>query len=148
LHDYFHTTGPERPPRNPLGLFRTFIVMRMKGVHNLREMTRLLDFDLQLRKLYLIKTGEAGYPRNVLSRFICKVGENNLINIVEEKVVALLKQNKAKEVDSLFDASFIKAWSTQDPLNNQRGYSDIENKSWKSRQNIRPWLQVALINRF
>jgi hypothetical protein len=98
----------------------------MKGVRSLREMTRLLDADLRLRKLCLIKPGEAGYPRSVLSRFIRKVGENNLIKIMEEKVVKLLKRNQAKEVDSVFDASFIKAWSTRDPLDNQKGYSDEE----------------------
>ena len=109
-----------------MGLFRTFIVMRMKAVRSLREMTRLLDADPRLRKLCLIKPNEAAYPRSVLSRFIRKVGENNLINIIEEKVVKLLKQNGAIEVDAVFDASFIKAWSTQDPLDNQKGYSDIE----------------------
>jgi transposase len=109
-----------------MGLFRTFIVMRMKGVPSLREMTRLLDTDLRLRKLCLIKTGEAGYPRSVLSRFIRKVGETRLINIIEEKVVKLLKHNDAACVDSIFDASFIKAWSTRDPLDSQTGYSDRE----------------------
>jgi hypothetical protein len=98
----------------------------MKGVRSLREMTRLLDVDPRLRKLCLIKPGQAGYPRSVLSRFICKVGENNLIKIIEEKVVTLLEQNEAKDVDSVFDASFIKAWSTRDPLDNQKGYSDME----------------------
>jgi len=68
-------------------------------------MTRLLDADLRLRRLCLIKPNEAGYPRSVLSRFIRKVGENNLINIVEEKVVTLLKQNEAKMVDSVFDGA-------------------------------------------
>jgi hypothetical protein len=82
--------------------------MRMKGVRSLREMTRLFDADLRLRRLCLIKLGEAGYPRSVLSRFICKVGENNLIKIIEEKVVKLLKRNDAKDVDSVFDASFIR----------------------------------------
>jgi hypothetical protein len=98
----------------------------MKGVRSLREITRLLDFDLRLRRLCLIKPGETGYPRSVLSRFIRKVGENNLIQIIEEKVVALLKQNGTKEVDSVFDASFIKAWSTRHPIDNQKGYSDAE----------------------
>jgi hypothetical protein len=28
----FHASGPGRPPRNPLGVFRAFTVMRMKGV--------------------------------------------------------------------------------------------------------------------
>jgi hypothetical protein len=87
-------------------------------------MTRLLDVDIRLRKLCLIKEDEAGYPRSVLSRFIRKVGEDNLTRIIEEKVVKLLKRNDAKEVDSVFDASFIKAWSTRHPMDNQKGYSD------------------------
>jgi len=126
LHSCFHTDGPGRPPRNPLGLFRTFIVMRMKGVRSLREMTRILNTDLRLRKLCLIKPGEAGYPRSVLSRFIRRVGEDNLVRIIEEKVVNLLIENDATDVDAVFDASFIKAWSTRDPENNQRGFSDRE----------------------
>jgi transposase len=98
----------------------------MKGVRSLREMTRLLDTDQRLRKLCLIKADEAAYPRSVLSRFIRKVGEDNLTRIIEEKVVKLLKRKDAKDVDAVFDASFIKAWSTRDPLDNQTGYSDRE----------------------
>jgi hypothetical protein len=100
--------------------------MKMKGVRSLREMTRLLDTDLRLRKLCLIKTGEAAYPRSVLSRFIRKVGEDNLTRIIEEKVVKLLKRNNAEDVDAVLDASFIKAWSRRHPLDNQKGYSDME----------------------
>jgi transposase len=100
--------------------------MRMKGVRSLREMTRLLDSDPRLRKLCLIKTGEAAYSRSVLSRFIRKVGEDSLTRIIEEKVVKLLKRNDAKDVDAVLDASFIKAWSTRHPLDNQKGYSDME----------------------
>jgi len=124
LHGCFHASGPGRPPRNPSGVFRVFIVMRMKGVRSLGEMTRLLDADPRLRKLCLIKTGEAGYPRSVLSRFIRKVGEDKLAKIVEEKAVKLLKSNDAEEVDVVLDASFIKAWSTRHPLDSQKGYSD------------------------
>jgi transposase len=98
----------------------------MKGVRSLREMTRLLDADPRLRKLCLIKKKQAAYPRSVLSRFSRKVGEDKLTLIIEKKVVKLLKQNNAKEVDAVFDASFIKAWSTRHPLDNQKGYSDTE----------------------
>jgi hypothetical protein len=98
--------------------------MRMKGVRSLREMTRLLDSDPRLRKLCLIKTDEAGYPRSVLSRFTRKVGEDNLNKIIDEKVVKLLKSNDAIEVDAVLDASFIKAWSTRHPTDSQIGYSD------------------------
>ena len=99
--------------------------MRMK-VRSLREMSRLLDVDPRLRRLCLIKTGEPAYPRSVLSRFIRKVGEDNLTKIIEEKVVKLLKRNDAKDVDAVLDASFIKAWSTRHPLDNKKGYSDEE----------------------
>jgi transposase len=100
--------------------------MRMKAVRSLREMTRLLDTDQRLRKLCLIRAGEAAYPRSVLSRFTRKVGEDNLNKIIDEKVIKLLKNNQAKEVDVVLDASFIKAWSTRDPIDNQIGYSDAE----------------------
>jgi transposase len=98
----------------------------MRGVRSLREMTRLLDADPRLRKLCLIKKKEAAYPRSVLSRFTRKVGEDKLARIIEEKVVTLLKQNDAKKVDAVLDASFIKAWSTRHPTDNQKGYSDME----------------------
>jgi hypothetical protein len=107
-----------------MGVFRAHVVMRMKGVRSLREMTRLLDVDPRLRKLCLIKENEAGYSRSVLSRFTRKVGEDRLNKIIEEKVVKLLKSRQAREVDAVLDASFIKAWSTRHPLDNKRGLSD------------------------
>jgi transposase len=120
----FHSSGAGRPPRNPLGLFRAFIVMRMKSVRSQREMTRLLDTDPRLRRLCLVKANEKGYPRSVLSRFIRKVGEDRLTKIIEEKVVKLLRRNEVGDVDAVLDASFIKAWSTRDPLDNKKGFSD------------------------
>jgi len=87
-------------------------------------MSRLLDVDPRLRRLCLIKTGEPAYPRSVLSRFIRKVGEDNLTKIIEEKVVKLLTSNDARIVDVALDASFAKAWSTRHPLDNKKGFSD------------------------
>ena len=98
----------------------------MKGVRSLREMSRLLDSDPHLRKLCLIKKREKAYPRSVLSRFNRKVGEENLNKIIEEKVLKLLKHNSAGEFDAVFDASFVKAWSTRHPLDSQKGYSDVD----------------------
>jgi len=60
----------------------------MSDLRSLREMTRLLDADLRLRKLCLIKSGEAAYPRSVLIWFIQRVGEENLTRIIEEKGLA------------------------------------------------------------
>jgi hypothetical protein len=50
-------------------------------------------------------------PRAFLysGRFIRSVGEDNLARIIEEKVVMLLKQNETKELNVVFDASFVKA---------------------------------------
>ena len=98
----------------------------MKAVRSLREMTRILNTDPRLRKLCLIKQNELGYPRSVLSRFTRKVGEDKLNKIIDEKVVTLLKTNQIREVDAVFDASFVKAWSTRNPTDNQTGYSDAE----------------------
>ena len=122
----FHTAGPGRHPRSPVGLFRTFIVMHMKGVRSIREMTRLLDVDVRLRKICLLKKGEKGYPRSVLSRFARKVGADKLESIIEDKVVGLLKRSSASDVDAVLDASFVKAWSTRHPKDSQTGFSDGE----------------------
>jgi transposase len=98
----------------------------MKGVRSLREMTRLLDADQRLRRLCLLKPGEEAYSRSVLSRFTRRVGEENLNKIIIQKVISLLKSSQTHEVDVVLDASFIKAWSTRDPMDNQTGYSDKE----------------------
>jgi transposase len=98
----------------------------MRGIRSLREMTRLLDIDQRLRKLCLIKPAEKAYPRSVLSRFTRRVGEDNLNRIIDEKVVLLLRNHQTKEADVVLDASFIKAWSTRDPIDNQTGHSDKE----------------------
>jgi transposase len=98
----------------------------MRGVRSLREMTRLLGIDQRLRRLCLLKAGETAYPRSVLSRFTRKIGEDNLNRIIDEKVISLLKNSQTREVDIVLDASFIKAWSTRDPMDNQTGYSDSD----------------------
>jgi len=87
-------------------------------------MSRLLNVDDRLRKICLLKKREKGYPRSVLSRFTRKVGADKLERIIEDKVVTLLKRNRTVNVDAVFDASFVKAWSTRHPKNSQKGFSD------------------------
>ena len=122
----FHTTGPGRPPRSPVGLLRAFIVMRMKGIRSLRELTRVLDVDPRLRRLCLIEDGERGYSRSVLSRFTRMFGAERLRRVIEEKVVMLLRRSGVEDVDVVLDASFIKAWSIRHPEDNRRGFSDLD----------------------
>ena len=120
----FHTTGPGRLPRSPLGLLRAFIVMRMKERRSLRELSRVLDVYQKLRRLCLIEDGERGYPRSVLSRFANLVGAERLRKIIDEKMVMPLRRSEVEEVDVVLDASFIKAWSIRHPEDNRRGFSD------------------------
>ena len=98
--------------------------MRMKAIRSLRELARLLDVDPRLRRLCLIKDGERGYPRSVLSRFTKLVGAERLRTIIDEKVVMLLRRSNVREVDVVLDASFIKAWSIRHPRDSRRGFSD------------------------
>jgi hypothetical protein len=84
--------------------------MKMKAIRSLREMTRILNTDLRIRKLCLIKDNQKGYTRSVMSRFSKRVGQNNLNKIIDQKVIDLLKSQQTTEVDVFFDAFFIKAW--------------------------------------
>jgi len=118
--------GPGRPPRNPIGILRAFIVMRMKGLRSLRELTRVLDIDARIRRLCLIKKDERGYPRSVLSRFTHLIGAEALRLIIEEKVVMLLRRSRVEEVDAVLDASFLKARSIRHPDDGRTGFSDAD----------------------
>jgi transposase len=128
----FHASGPGRPPRSPLGVFRAFLIMRMKAIRSLREMTRILNTDIRIRRLCLIKDKQKGYTRSVMSRFSKRVGEGNLNKIIDQKVVKLLKTQQNNEIDVVLDASFIKAWSIRHPTDNQIGYSDPQAKVGRS----------------
>jgi hypothetical protein len=104
----------------------------MKAVRSLREMTRVLNTDQRIRKLCLVKDGQKGYTRSVLSRFSRRVGEENLNKIIDSKVAKLLKEQRRGEVDVVMDASFIKAWNIRHPTDNQTGLSDADARVGRS----------------
>jgi hypothetical protein len=74
-----------------------------------------------------VKTVETGYLRSVLSRFIRKVGEDNLARIIEEKVVKLFRRKNAKDVDAMLDASFIARARCVPFINNE----EIMKEEWR-----------------
>jgi transposase len=119
----YDQTGPGRKPRNPVGILRALLIMRLKGIRSLRELTRILDVDKRLRRLCLIHGNQRSYPRSVISRFTGRVGADVLQLIIEEKVILLLR-SRSREVDVLLDASFIKARSIRHPDDSQVAYSD------------------------
>jgi hypothetical protein len=102
--------------------------MRMKGTRSLREFTRILDVDRRLRRFCLIKTGEKGYTRSVISRFTTRVGAERLQLIIEEKMIQLLRRARVEEVDVVLDPSSIKAWSIRRPDDGKVGFSDSDAK--------------------
>jgi transposase len=67
-----------------------------------------------------------------MSRFSKRVGQNNLNKIIDKKVIKLLKTQQNSEVDVVLDASFIKAWSTRHPTDNQIGFSDSQARVGRS----------------
>jgi hypothetical protein len=125
LLECFHTCGPGRPPRNPLGIFRAFNVMRITGFGNPRELTRLKNVDPRVRNLFLTLEGEGGYRRSVLSRFANKVDAERLWRVIEEKV-EVLEKNRAEEVNVVLESSSLKGRSIRHPKESQRGLSDCE----------------------
>ena len=120
-----HTTGPGRPPRNTIDVLRSSIVMRMKAIRSLRELARILDTDTRIRRLCLIKNDERDYTRSVLSRFTVRVGAE-VLQLIIEKVVALLRRTGVGEVDAVLDAAFVKAWSIRNPNDARTGLSDTD----------------------
>jgi len=67
-----------------------------------------------------------------MSLFSKRVGQNNLNRIIDQKVIKLLKSQQCIEVDLVLDASFIKAWSTSHPTDNQIGFSDAQTRVGRS----------------
>jgi hypothetical protein len=67
-----------------------------------------------------------------MNRLSKRVGQDNLNKIIDQKVIKLLKNQQSSEVDVVLDASFIKAWSTRHPTDNQIGYSDTQARVGRS----------------
>lgn len=77
------------------------LLAEKKGI---RKLTTLID--ARFRKLCLVSDDEKGYPRSVISRFTTPIGAEKLRCIID-KVVSLLKRNRAQEVNVVLDACLI-----------------------------------------
>jgi len=58
----YHGTGPGRPPRNPLGIFKALIVKRLRRIPSDRELYRRLWNDESLREICEIEEHEKPQP--------------------------------------------------------------------------------------
>lgn len=112
LDDAYHEEGPGRPPRNPLGVFKAYIVKHLLGIRTLRELERRLWSDERLRTICDLEPEEPAYGRSVLSRFPKRVGSGRLQRILSDMRRRLIELGVVKGETAAMDGSFIKAHSS------------------------------------
>ena len=125
VEDCFHRDGPGRPPRRPLGLFKTHLIKRFLKIDSLRELERRLWSDERLRGICDIEVDESVYGRTVLSRFSQRLDAKRVKRLVDWQVKKLIRRGAIKVKMVALDAIFIKAYSKR-AKDNRRGYSDSE----------------------
>jgi hypothetical protein len=74
----YHKTGPGRPPRNPLGIFKALIVKQLRRTPGDRKLYRRLWNDESLRMICDIEEHEKPYHPSQLIRFRNRVGPERL----------------------------------------------------------------------
>ena len=124
VQEPYHTEGPGRPPRSPLGIFKAMVVKRLRQIPSDRELYRRLWSDEELRKICDIEDRERPYHPSQLSRFRSRVGPERLEGIVDILVEELVDCGIIACETVAMDATFIKASSKRDLHDNRRGASD------------------------
>jgi len=124
----YHETGPGRPPRKPLGIFKALIVKQLRCIPSDRELYRRLWNDETLREICDTEENEKPYHPSQLTRFRNKVGPERLENIMNSLLRELVDGDTIKGETWALDATFIKAWSRRDPADDSHGFSDPESR--------------------
>ena len=122
----YHGTGPGRPPRNPLGIFKALIVKRLRRIPSDRELYRRLWNDEALREICDIEEREKPYHPSQLTRFRDRVGPERLEAVMNQLLEELGEGGIIKGEALALDATFINAWSRRDPRDDSHGLSDPE----------------------
>ena len=124
----YHETGPGRPPRKPLGIFKALMIKQLRHIPSDRELYRRLWNDEALRIICDIEEKEKPYHPSQLTRFRNKVGPERLTAIMNSLLEELVEGGIIKGETLALDATFIKAWSRRDPVDDSHGYSDPESR--------------------
>jgi len=124
----YHDTGPGRPPRSPLGIFKALMIKQLRCIPSDRELYRRLWNDETLREICDIEEKEKPYHPYQLTRFRNKVGPERFTDIMNRLLEELVKGGIIKGETLAMDATFIKAWSRRDPGDDSHGYSDPESR--------------------
>jgi transposase len=105
----YHDTGPGRPPRSPLGIFKALMIKQLRCIPSDRELHRRLWNDEALREICDIEENEKPYHPSQLTRFRNKVGPESLENIMNNLLKELVDGGTIKRETIALDATFIKA---------------------------------------
>jgi len=124
----YHQTGAGRPPRKPLGIFKALMIKQLRHIPSDRELYRRLWNDEALRIICDIEEKEKPYHPSQLTRFRNKVGPERLTDIMNSLIMELVEGDIIKGETLALDATFIKAWSRRDPVDDSHGYSDPESR--------------------
>ncbi|MFH0850954.1 MAG: transposase [Candidatus Bathyarchaeota archaeon] len=111
----YHKTGPGKPPRSPLGIFKALVVKQLRNIPSDRELYRRLWNDEALRMICDIEDREKPYHPSQLTRFRNRVGPARLEMTMNRLVDELVEGGVIKGETLALDATFIKAWSSRDP---------------------------------
>ena len=131
LGEAYHSGGPGRPPRKPLGLFKAFLVKHLLGIRGIRELERRLENDERLRNICDLEADERAYGRSVLSRFPKRVGVERLQRILSSVRRRLVEVKVIRGVDVSIDGSYIKAYSRIE-MKTRLGFSDPDARVGRS----------------
>jgi len=128
LNESYHAKDSVgRPSRNPLGIFKTHLLRRLRHIPSERMPVRLMWKDPRLRRICDIEENEPPYGIAVLSRFRSRVGPERLMRIVDHAVETLVEKGRIKGETLAMDSTFIKAYSRRN-FDNRTGYSDPESR--------------------
>ncbi len=125
-----------RPHRSLVGMFKVELVKRLIGVESYRELHRLLRTDDVLRSLCEVRDGEKPCGRSTLASFRERVGPERLQRIMMCLVKQLEETSVLDGETVSLDATFIKAYSRRDPIDNSRGFSDVEARLRKQGRSV------------
>jgi IS5 family transposase len=126
ISQLYHKTGPGKPPRSPLGIFKALIVKQLRNIPSDRELYRRLWNDEALREICDIEEHEKPYHPSQLTGFRNRVGPERLEDIMASLLEELVEGGIVKGETLVLDATFIKAWSRRDPADDSHGLSDPE----------------------
>ena len=128
INQPYHQTGAGRPPRKPLGIFKALMIKQLRHIPSDRELYRRLWNDEALRDICDIEEKEKPYHPSQITRFRNKIGPERLTDIMNSLVEELGEGGIIKGETLALDATFIKAWSRRDPVDDSHGYSDSESR--------------------